>query len=47
MNIHILTDELSNQKITNQHFLFTGKIDLDGKVVENIQLFKDTEAFEK
>ena len=41
MNIHDLGDELSNQP-----FLFTGKIDFDGKLVETIMPFKSIEAFE-
>ena len=45
MNIHELRDDLSNRKITDQSFLFTCKIDSDGKLVETIMLFKDIEAF--
>ena len=41
-----LRDELSNQKLTNQPFLFNSKIDLVGKLVETIMPFKDIEAFE-
>ena len=32
--------ELPNQKLTNQLFLFKGKLDLDGKLFENIMLIK-------
>ena len=39
-------DELSNQKLNNQPFLFRGKIDLDGKRVETFMFFEDIEAFE-
>ena len=46
MNIHALRSGLSNRKSTNQSFLFGGKIDLDGKLVETIMLLKRIEAFE-
>ena len=41
-----MRDELSKQKLANQPFLFKGKIDLDGKIVETIMPFKDIEAFD-
>ena len=46
VNIHELRDELSNQKLTNQPFLFERKTDLDGTVVEANMPFEDNEAFE-
>ena len=44
MNLQDLRNELSNQKWTNQPFLFKCKIDLVGKLVETIMPFKDVEA---
>ena len=46
MTLHELRDELSNQKLSNQFFLFKGKTDLDGNCVETIMPFKLFEAFE-
>ena len=46
MNIHELRDDLSKQKITIQLFLFQGRNDIDGKLVETIMPFKNNEAFE-
>ena len=46
MNILELRDEVSDQKLTNQAVLFKGEIDLDGKPVETILLFRDVEAVE-
>ena len=46
MNRHDLRDELSTQKLSHQLFLFTGKIDLVGKVVETIMPFEHIDAFE-
>ena len=45
-NCH-LRIELSNQKITNQHFLFKSKFDLNGKLLETNLPFKDIAAFER
>ena len=46
MNLHELRDELTNQKLENQTFLFKGKSYLNGKFIETIMPFKDIEAFE-
>ena len=46
MNIPELSDEFSKRKLTDQHFLFRGKVDLDEKVVETVMRFKDIVAFE-
>ena len=46
MNEHDLRVEIPNQKLTNQKFLFTGRIDLNGKLIEAILLLKVIEAFE-
>ena len=43
---HELRDELSYQKSINQAFLFKGKIDLVGKIVETNIPFKDIGTFE-
>ena len=44
-NRHDLGDELSNQKLSNQPFLFKGSFDLDSKLVEIIMPFKSIEVF--
>ena len=46
VNIHELRDEISNQKLTHQPFLFKTKIDFVGKIFESIMAFKDIGAFE-
>ena len=45
MNFHGLTDELLNQELTNQLFLFEGKIDLGRKTVVTFMPFQVFEAF--
>ena len=45
--MHELRDEISNQKLLNEPFLFKGEIYLYGEFVETIMPFKDIEAFEK
>ena len=46
LNMHELRDEISNQKVLNEPFLFKGEIDLFGEFVETIMPFKDIETFE-
>ena len=46
LNMHELRDEISNQKLLNEPFLFKGEIDLFGEFVETIMPFKYTETFE-
>ena len=41
-----MRDDLSNEQLTNQSFLIKGEIELDGKLVETIMPFKETEPFE-
>ena len=45
-NIHELRDELSDQKLTNQPFLFKNEIGLAGKLVKTITPCKDIESVE-